>query len=190
MNGYIPYGQTQPYQGTQYFPQPQGNVYLVNNSLEVANVPMGAGLSMVLCPSEGTMYLKTLQGGAPTLIVYSIAPYEQKAEEAPTRDYGAEIAELKAQIEALSKEVVSVNFSNPLQALMMMGQTQSMGANPLQQMMGMGMPQKQPIDPNRFSHAAGKLDKQALANLVTQARQQGISEEEIEAGLNFLLKLR
>ena len=83
-----------------------------------------------------------------------------------------------------------MNFSNPLQALMMMGQAQSMGASPLQQMMGMGMPQKQPIDPNRFSHAAGKLDKQALANLVTQARQQGISEEEIEAGLNFLLKLR
>jgi hypothetical protein len=34
------------------------------------------------------------------------------------------------------------------------------------------------------------LDKQTLANLVTQARQQGISEAEIEAGLNFLLKLK
>jgi hypothetical protein len=60
MNGFVPYGNTQSYQGTQYFPQPQGNVYLVNNSLEVSNIPMGAGLSMVLCPSEGTMYLKTL----------------------------------------------------------------------------------------------------------------------------------
>lgn len=114
MNGYIPYNQTQPYQGTQYFPQPQGNVYLVNNSLEVANVPMGAGLSMVLCPSEGTMYLKTLQGGAPTLIVYSIAPYEQKPEETPAHDYGAEIAELKAQIEALSKKVKGGSFSELL----------------------------------------------------------------------------
>ena len=81
MNGFIPYGNTQSYQATQYFPQPQGNVYLVNNSLEVANVPMGAGLSMVLCPSEGTMYLKTLQGGSPSLIVYSIAPYESKPEQ-------------------------------------------------------------------------------------------------------------
>ena len=80
MNGFIPYGVNQSYQGTQYFPQPQGNVYLVNNSLEVSNVPMGAGLSMILCPSEGTMYLKTLQGGAPSLIVYSIAPYESKPE--------------------------------------------------------------------------------------------------------------
>ena len=75
---------------------------------------MGAGLSMVLCPSEGTMYLKTLQGGAPTLIVYSIAPYEQKAEETSTRDYGAEIAELKAQIEALSKKVKGGSFSELL----------------------------------------------------------------------------
>ena len=43
---------------------------------------------------------------------------------------------------------------------------------------------------SRISFAASKLDKQTLANLVNQARQQGISEDEIEAGLNFLLKLR
>lgn len=36
MNGYMPYNQTQSYQATQYFPQPQGNVYLVNNSLTVS----------------------------------------------------------------------------------------------------------------------------------------------------------
>ena len=111
MNGYVPYNQTQSYQATQYFPQPQGNVYLVNNSLEVANVPMGAGISMVLCPTEGLMYLKTLQGGAPSIIVYSIAPYEQKQEEIPQTDYGAQIAELKAQIEALSKKVKGGNLS-------------------------------------------------------------------------------
>ena len=105
MNGFIPYGNTQSYQGTQYFPQPQGNVYLVNNSLEVSNIPMGAGLSMVLCPSEGTMYLKTMQGGAPTLIVYSIAPYQNKVEDSQGSqpDYGAQIEELRAQIEALKK---------------------------------------------------------------------------------------
>jgi hypothetical protein len=44
---------------------------------------MGAGISMVLCPTEGLMYLKTLQGGAPSIIVYSIAPYEQKQEDTP-----------------------------------------------------------------------------------------------------------
>ena len=78
--------------------------------------------------------------------------------------------------------------SNPLQMLMAMGQRQA--ANPMQQMMAMGSQQRQPIDPQRFTAAASKLDKQSLANLVNQARQQGIPEAEIEAGLNFLLKLR
>lgn len=94
----------QPYYAQQYFPQPQGNVYLVNNSLEVANIPMGAGISVVLCPNESTMYLKTLQGGAPSLIVYSIAPYEPKSElQENLPDYGAQIAELRTQIESLKK---------------------------------------------------------------------------------------
>ena len=83
-----------------------------------------------------------------------------------------------------------MNSSNPLQMLMQMGQMGQMGANPLQQMMNMGTPQRQPIDPQRFTAAAVKLDKQTLANLVTKARQQGIPESEIEAGLNFLLKLK
>lgn len=81
-----------------------------------------------------------------------------------------------------------MNSSNPLQMLMAMGQRQA--ANPMQQMMAMGSQQHQPIDPQTFTAAASKLDKQSLANLVNQARQQGIPEAEIEAGLNFLLKLR
>lgn len=81
-----------------------------------------------------------------------------------------------------------MNSSNPLQMLMAMGQRQA--ANPMQQMMATGSQQHQPIDPQRFTAAASKLDKQSLANLVNQARQQGIPEAEIEAGLNFLLKLR
>lgn len=81
-----------------------------------------------------------------------------------------------------------MNSSNPLQMLMAMGQRQA--ANPMQQMMAIGSQQRQPIDPQRFTAAASKLDKQSLANLVNQARQQGIPEAEIEAGLNFLLKLR
>ena len=82
-----------------------------------------------------------------------------------------------------------MNLSNPLQALMMMGQKQPV-SSPIQQMMGMGTPSRQPIDQQKFTSAVASLDKQSLAKLVTQARQQGIPEEEIEAGLNFLLKLR
>ena len=83
-----------------------------------------------------------------------------------------------------------MNSFNHLQALMQIGQQTNQVANPIQQMMAMGTQKRQPIDPQRFTSAAQKLDKQTLANLVTQARQQGISETEIEAGLNFLLKLR
>ena len=83
-----------------------------------------------------------------------------------------------------------MNSFNPMQMLMQMGQMSQQGANPLQRMMNMGTPQRQPIDPQKFSAAVSKLDKQTLANLVTKARQQGISEAEIEAGLNFLLKLK
>ena len=82
-----------------------------------------------------------------------------------------------------------MNSSNPLQMLMQLGQMQQQ-SNPFQQMMGLGTPTRQPIDQQRFTAAATKLDKQTLANLVSKARQQGISESEIEAGLNFLLKLK
>ena len=39
------------------FPQPNGNVYSINNTLEVANIPSGVGLSVALCLSEGLMYI-------------------------------------------------------------------------------------------------------------------------------------
>jgi hypothetical protein len=54
----------------------------------------------------------------------------------------------------------------------------------------MGTKQKQPINQQQFIQGISNLDKQTLAKIVTQARQQGISEQEIENGLNFLLKLR
>ena len=80
-------------------------------------------------------------------------------------------------------------YSNPMEALMRLGQKQS--ANPLQQLAQIGtQKQQQPINPQQFTQAVSKLDKNALAGLVQQARQQGIPEKEIEAGLDFLLKLR
>ena len=82
-----------------------------------------------------------------------------------------------------------MNYSNPMEALMRMGQKQS--ANPLQQLAQIGtQKQQQPINPQQFTQAVSRLDKNALAGLVQQARQQGIPEKEIEAGLDFLLKLR
>ena len=76
MNNFIPYGSTQSYQATQYFPQPQGSIYMIANSSDIANVPVGAGLSAAICLREGIIYLKTIQNGSPMLLGYKLAPLE------------------------------------------------------------------------------------------------------------------
>ena len=59
------------------FPQPQGNVYNINSTLEVANVPCGAGISVALCMNEKCMYIKSLQNGNPMFWAYKIIPYDE-----------------------------------------------------------------------------------------------------------------
>ena len=80
-NQYMTYNQNnyQPYQATQYFPQPQGSIYMIGNSMDVANVPVGAGLSAAICLREGIMYLKTIQNGSPMLLAYKLAPMENSS---------------------------------------------------------------------------------------------------------------
>lgn len=71
-----------------------------------------------------------------------------------------------------------------------------MNFNPLQMMMQMGQQKQQPkiqnppIDPQRFYQMASKLTKENLVQLARQARAQGIPDEQIEQGLNFLLNLK
>lgn len=82
-NQYLPhYTPTTP---AQLFPQPQGNVYMINNSLEVANIPIGAGLSFAYCANEGLLYIKALQNGNPIFLTYRMTPYEGKQAEPTPR---------------------------------------------------------------------------------------------------------
>ena len=64
-----------------------------------------------------------------------------------------------------------------------------MNSNPLQMMIQMSQkqqrPQNPPIDPQRFCQMAPKLTKENLVQLA-----QGIPDEQIEQGLNFLLNLK
>lgn len=60
------------------FLQPQGNVYNINSTLEVANVPVGGGVSVALCIPENVMYIKTMQNGSPMFYPYKIVPLNEE----------------------------------------------------------------------------------------------------------------
>lgn len=46
------------------------------------------------------------------------------------------------------------------------------------------------INPQQFIQVAQTLDQNSLSRLVNMARAQGISDSEIQAGLNFINSLR
>ena len=91
------YGSQQP-----MFPQPNGNIYVISNSLEVANVPAGAGITAALCQSEGLLYLKTVQNGVPTFLAYKLTPYtESPRMTVQENDLEVRLATLEKQISTL-----------------------------------------------------------------------------------------
>lgn len=81
-----------------------------------------------------------------------------------------------------------MGFSNPMQMMMNLMENKT---NPFTQQ----MPQTKqnsypPINQQQLINAIPKLSKEDLARVVQQARAQGISEESIEQGLNFLLQFK
>lgn len=52
--------------------------------------------------------------------------------------------------------------------------------------MGQNRTSMPPINPTKFKQLASQLTKKDLAQFVQQARAQGISEEQIQQGLNFI----
>lgn len=87
------------FQAQQFFPQPQGSIYLINNFLEMANVPTGVGISAALCLNEGVMYLKTMQNGQPMVVGYKISPFETEEKE-PTNN-----SNLETRLAALERDI-------------------------------------------------------------------------------------
>lgn len=108
----LPYQSQAPYPSAstlsqqQYFPQPQGNAYLINSSLEVANIPISGAVTLALCTSENLLYLKSMQNGNPVFLVYKISPYEN---EKPSIAYEDRIAALENEIKELKKGGASIH---------------------------------------------------------------------------------
>lgn len=72
-----------------------------------------------------------------------------------------------------------------------------MNSNMLSALMNMGHNQPQnptqitpPIDPEKMKQMIPNLAKENLVQLVQRARLQGIPEDQIEQGLNFILSLK
>lgn len=72
-----------------------------------------------------------------------------------------------------------------------------MNSNMLSTLMNMGHNQPQnptqitpPIDPEKMKQMIPNLTKENLVQLVQRARLQGIPEDQIEQGLNFILSLK
>lgn len=67
-----------------------------------------------------------------------------------------------------------------------------MNYNSLQMLQNMGQQQQRnvPINPDQFRQNISQLTKENLAQLVNQARNRGIPENQIEQGLNYILKMR
>ena len=98
------------FQSQQFFPQPQGNIYLINNFLEMANVPTGVGISVALCLSEGVMYLKTMQNGQPMVVGYKISPMDKENNTSKDQTTQSNINENKLdeyenRLKAIEKEI-------------------------------------------------------------------------------------
>lgn len=107
---YTPQPVQVPPQATQpLFPQPQGNVYNINSTLEVANVPVGAGVSVALCMPENVMFIKTMQNGNPLFYPYKIVPFtteaEQPQESSQPPDFAAQIKELNERLSNIEKSL-------------------------------------------------------------------------------------
>lgn len=92
------------------FPQPQGNVYNINSTLEVANVPVGAGISVALCIPENIMYIKTMQNGNPLFYPYRILPFNQNQEQKKEESLSIEeqLNKCNERIKILEEQLIKI----------------------------------------------------------------------------------
>lgn len=54
------------------FPQPDGNVYVLNSMNEIGNIPTSSGITIGICLNENTLAIKSIQNGAPAQLTYKL----------------------------------------------------------------------------------------------------------------------
>ena len=94
-----------PFPAQQFFPQPQGNVYSINNTLEVANVPAGSGITVALCIPEELMYVKSIQNGQPMFLAYKLVPYVEEEKKSTDSQMEERLTKIEETLKSLTKEL-------------------------------------------------------------------------------------
>lgn len=91
------------------FPQPQGNVYVIQSSVEVANIPAGAGITAAICMQENILYMKSMQNGMPMFLAYKLIPYTESPKSSTTTD--STTLSLEDRIVELERQMATVSSS-------------------------------------------------------------------------------
>ncbi len=94
------------YRATSYFPQPQGSIYMINASSDVANVPVGSGISAAICMGEGVLHLKTVQNGSPAIVSYRISPLGVADNQAQAQNSAPAASQAPAQTPAPESKIL------------------------------------------------------------------------------------
>ena len=90
------------------FPQPQGNVYVIQNSVEVANIPAGVGITAALCLQENLLYMKSMQNGVPMFLAYKLVPYTETPKTAASDDATTPTPSLEDRMVELEKQMTNL----------------------------------------------------------------------------------
>ena len=117
---YIPQNQSQtlipmqtqmPVAPMPFFMQSQGAVFNINSSNEAQNIPAQVGLVNVgVCLRENTLYLKSIQNGAPVLMTYRISPIDENSQQDETNKKIATILEdYDVRLKKIEQSLISKN---------------------------------------------------------------------------------
>lgn len=88
-------------------PQPSGMVYQVHNTMEVNNIPVGAGIIAAINMQENLLYLKSANNG---VAAYKLTPYVEPVKTNETASLEQRLTSMEQQLSAL---LAALNKNEP-----------------------------------------------------------------------------